>query len=512
MRSTIKFIIQIAIILFVGWFLVKFTTFDDKLISFFRANSNLTGNLAVHSDVPLWQGAECVTPWGETLGDGAYIIAYESVDSCRFEKRYCTNGTLEGSFTADHCNSPEGYTEVVRTVVRPEVTKISYGYVQGVEQAAYQPSTTNAKGTVTIVGSWNNNKTNPTTVSANDSLYSNPKNWNYRNYDLTQRGCTTPWWTFLSDGSSVIAYKSSTPSRYGASCTYERRTCFNGTLGGSYRSKTCSTANNYNIYDNNGQDYYWPTPVHNYSCVTPWGQTVSNGARVYAYRNSSASYGSSCVGEYRTCMNGYLNGSYSYSSCNYIDTHNDCDDGHCGGHDYGRSCSLPRGGSIADGSSVTAYSTSTAPCTSQTRTCNNGYLNGSYSYSSCTTPTNYDCSLPWWGKIHNGEKVEAYQNSTAPCYKEVRTCNYGVLGGSFQYSSCTTTTDNGGSDTYGTWQDAGSKEGNIDSLDTCNNNATSPFTCGSASNNSCTDYQKLSCTSFSPMICSYQTRSVSCVK
>ena len=47
MRAILKFIIQVAVIVFVGWFLIKFTTFDDKLISFFRANSSLSGSVAV---------------------------------------------------------------------------------------------------------------------------------------------------------------------------------------------------------------------------------------------------------------------------------------------------------------------------------------------------------------------------------------------------------------------------------------------------------------------------------
>src|SRR5688572_22735883 len=52
------------------------------------------------------------------------------------------------------------------------------------------------------------------------------------------------------------------------------------------------------------------------------------------------------------------------------------------------SCSLPWGGSIVHGASVTAYQASTVPygssCVSQTRSCSNGSLSGSYQYQSCT--------------------------------------------------------------------------------------------------------------------------------
>ncbi|MFA5942691.1 MAG: hypothetical protein WC798_03410 [Candidatus Paceibacterota bacterium] len=51
------------------------------------------------------------------------------------------------------------------------------------------------------------------------------------------------------------------------------------------------------------------------------------------------------------------------------------------------SCALPWGGSIASGSSATAYLapsvTSPATCTSQTRTCTNGVLSGSYTNQNC---------------------------------------------------------------------------------------------------------------------------------
>lgn len=313
MRDTLKFIIQVAIIIFVGWFLVKFTTFDDKIISFFRANSSMTGNVAVvdtDGRIITGNGASCMTPWGETLNHGAYIIAYESVESCRFEKRYCDNGVLDGSFSADHCNSPEGIIQ--KTVVKPVISKISYGYVQGTHQTSYSsPVLTNENGTVTIINSWNNTKSNPTTISANNSAYKKPTA--YKNYDLTQHGCTTPWGSYIDSSEWVIAYKSPKPAYPGASCAYERRTCFQGTLGGSYIYPTCSLANNNNIYNNHGQDYYYP--ANNRSCTTPWGQSISNGSRIYAYRSSYSSSSYGCQGEYRTCRNGYLDGSYQYSSC-----------------------------------------------------------------------------------------------------------------------------------------------------------------------------------------------------
>ncbi len=568
MRPVLKFLIQLGVIIFVIWLLAKYTTLDDRIISFFRANSSTsivqTGSVnnggvdnGSNNGNNNWggqvAGASCITPWGETLNDGAYIIAYESTSSCRFEKRYCDGGILQGSYSADHCNSNAGWQYATTT---PQAVTVNYGYVQAIPQEGqYEgPSRTSANGITTVISSRNNQKSNPTTIYAHDSSYIKPVP--YKNYDLTQHGCTTPWGTYMDSSTSVIAYKSSTPAYKGASCTYERRTCFQGMLGGSYVYPSCSIADNSHIYDNHGQDYFYPVKSYARSCTTPWWQTVKDGGYVYAYKSSNSSYGYACQGEYRYCKNGVLQGSYRYSSCNnnhdngrncslpwggsisngssvtaysnqygpcYSQTRT-CNNGYLNGsyqysycnayHEDNRRCNLPWGGSIADGSSVTAYSSSTSPCSSQTRTCNDWHLNGSYQHASCVDKPveNKSCTTPWWQIIAHGAKVEAYQTSSAPCYKEIRSCSNGYLGGSFQYNYCNPGSTQGGTDTYGSWQSVGDREGNIDSQDTCNANATSPYVCGSESSNSCTDYAKISCSSFSPMICSYQTRSVSCVK
>lgn len=111
------------------------------------------------------------------------------------------------------------------------------------------------------------------------------------------------------------------------------------------------------------------------SCSAPWGGTVAHGSGVYAYASSSVSCGSSCSSQYRTCNNGTLSGSYTQPSCSV--------------QACTASCTAPWGGTVSHGSSVTAYASSSVgecsgSCASQTRTCNNGTLSGSYAASSCT--------------------------------------------------------------------------------------------------------------------------------
>jgi lysyl endopeptidase len=60
--------------------------------------------------------------------------------------------------------------------------------------------------------------------------------------------------------------------------------------------------------------------------------------------------------------------------------------------------------------SVIAYSAATAAggqtcsAVAQTRICNNGTLSGSFSQQACTQV----CSLPWGGSINQGQSVTAY--------------------------------------------------------------------------------------------------------
>ncbi|MHB8860341.1 MAG: hypothetical protein ACYC48_01235 [Minisyncoccota bacterium] len=110
-------------------------------------------------------------------------------------------------------------------------------------------------------------------------------------------------------------------------------------------------------------------------------------------------------------------------------------------------CNVSPWGTIASGSSVTAYQsasvTSPATCTSQTRTCTNGTLSGSYTNASCSV-TLASCTLPWGGTIASGVSVTAFLNPTAvapaTCASDpsqTRTCTNGTLSGSYTNQNCT---------------------------------------------------------------------------
>jgi len=111
----------------------------------------------------------------------------------------------------------------------------------------------------------------------------------------------------------------------------------------------------------------------------------------------------------------------------------------------GQYCSLPWGGTINNGQSVTAYSAATAPvgqlCSAiqQTRTCTNGTLSGSFTQQSCSVAP---CNLPWGGTIASGQTVTAYSAANPPAGQacttiaQTRTCSLGNLSGSYTQQAC----------------------------------------------------------------------------
>jgi len=73
------------------------------------------------------------------------------------------------------------------------------------------------------------------------------------------------------------------------------------------------------------------------------------------------------------------------------------------------------------------------------RTCNNGILSGSYAFSSCVVEEPSSCSFNG-STLENEASVVAYQTATVAsgqtCSSEIRTCSNGTLSGSFQFDTC----------------------------------------------------------------------------
>lgn len=302
--------------------------------------------------------------------------------------------------------------------------------------------------------------------------------------DRLPANCTFNGQTVLH-GQSVRAYKTATVPD-GQSCQSQNRTCNDGTLSGSYTYDSCTvdppvcTGTHYTYHpvacskgnltgsgkitvrvdtDCDGNNVagsgYWTdvtgcckpgalntqTFSHDSSsfpgCDAPIanctfnGQTVLHGASVTGYQTATVPFGSTCNSQSRTCNNGTLSGSYAYASCSVGPA---------------TSCTTPWGATVAHGNNVTAYQTSSvaygSTCTSQSRTCNNGTLSGSYANKTCTVSPPANCFLNGQTILHGGT-VRAYNTNLAQYPNQcgsgtVRTCTNGTLSGSGNYTSCNT--------------------------------------------------------------------------
>jgi hypothetical protein len=212
----------------------------------------------------------------------------------------------------------------------------------------------------------------------------------------------------IANDGRLVAYQNSTVPE-GESCVSEVRQCVDGVLYGSFAYASCTVS-------------------QNASCLFS-GQTVAHGGSVTAYTSSSVPFGQSCssMAEVRTCNNGILSGSAAYSSCEA---------------NTPRAC-LFNGETLSHGESVKAFQASTSQfggsCTSETRTCNDGTLSGSYAFGVCNIDQPASCLFD--GRtIAHGENVAAFLASSVvfgqTCIAENRSCYNGQLSGSNHFSSC----------------------------------------------------------------------------
>ncbi len=210
----------------------------------------------------------------------------------------------------------------------------------------------------------------------------------------------------ISHNSRVVAFLRSTGGD-GEACQSQERVCSNGQLSGSYTFSSCQ---------NDGAE----------SCVFN-DQTILNGQSVYAYKNSTVPFGSSCQFEERSCSNGILRGSNEFASC-VVD---------------GPAACQFSGRTLAHGESVVAFENSSvalgSSCVQQTRVCSNGTLSGTYGAASCEVETGASCDFNGT-KIQDGTSIQAYFSSISAfgegCFRQTRVCSNGFLSGAFTTVKC----------------------------------------------------------------------------
>lgn len=384
---------------------------------------------------------------GQTIAHGASVIAYPTSSVaygqvCQSTTRVCSNGTLSGTGNFATCNSGGAASCLFNgqsvahggSVIAYQNSSVGYGQVcasqnrtcnNGTLSGSYNHTTCNAGGAASCLFNGNSVAHGQTVTAYQSSTVGYGQSCVSQSRTCTN-GTLSGSYTFgscnsgsaasclfngltVANGASVTAYQTSTVP-FGQSCSSQSRLCTNGTLSGNYAFPSCSSGGAASCNFN--------------------GVTVSHGQTVVAYASSSVGFGQACAAQNRSCNNGTLSGTYAYSSCS-VGTATAC---------------YFNGQSISHGGSVYAYAAASVPygqqCQGQTRNCNNGTLGGSYSYPTCSPqppPSNASCNFNGVTIAHGGS-VTAYASSSVPygqsCQSQTRTCNNGNLSGSYGASSC----------------------------------------------------------------------------
>lgn len=393
-------------------------------------------------------GAAACTFNGQRVAHGSQVTAYQNSavpfgSTCVSEKRLCNNGVLSGTYNYAACVPGQAKMCLFN----------GQSIASGSSVKAYLASTV----------AFGQTCKEETRICTNGQLSGQ---YQYGSCKVDGPGACLFNGKTINHGAKVVAYLASSVP-YGQTCKSEMRTCSNSKLSGSYSYASCSegkaasclfngrtvahqetviayqnssvpagqkcvmesrTCNNGNL---SGQYQYSACSAGTQAMCKFNGQDIANGGTVKAYQSSSVSFGQTCVSQTRTCTNGALSGDYSYSSCSVNGP---------------RAC-LFNGRTINHGQTVYAYTRSQVAygqsCSSYrvARTCNDSFLSGDAQaiYETCSEGTAAACY--WNGRtISHGERVVGYKNTVVPyggtCQAETRTCDNGILSGSFDAVTC----------------------------------------------------------------------------
>ncbi len=332
-----------------------------------------SSNDSITSCSPWGATATCTTPWGATANQGDFVTAYQSTTGnpdCNSQTMRCVNHNGVGKFFDGF--STYGFTFTNQTCTPQTVGCMdtnAYDYnpsatVHDQTQCHYDCPTT----------SWSNCSLTGTNHGVGGGA-SCANGWG----GTCSATCSNGTWTGLVDNCTPPPPTDcpAGPVSWGAGCTGTAP----ATSNGGYTSPDVTNTNpSYNgsatfSCSSGSFSYYMGTctptgvPVNGVCSSAP--ETCDQGAYSNSPSDTATDYQWTCLG---------TNGGVSSGTCRSP-----------------KACPLPWGGTIAEGGSVATFQASTGSpnCVSETRTCSNGTLSGSYQYQSCTpgvTPTNGACS------------------------------------------------------------------------------------------------------------------------
>ncbi len=285
---------------------------------------------------------------GVTIDHGGSGVAYQATSvafgqSCQPENRTCNNGTLSGSFTAANCSvTPAAHCGFNGATVAHGTSVTAFAnQVVGFGQACAEQARTCNNGTLSgSYGFGSCSAQAPASCSFNGASVAHgqtltayassvvafgqscqPENRTCNNgalsgsYAQSNCGVQEPAncslnGAFIKHGQSLTAYAAGVVA-YGQSCQPENRSCYNGSLSGSYSQLSCASQAPASC------NFTYVAGTDESGNQTFASYAVAHGDTVSAYMTPGGWSNGLCANqlETRQCQNGNMTGSARYLSC-----------------------------------------------------------------------------------------------------------------------------------------------------------------------------------------------------
>lgn len=259
----------------------------------------------------------CVSPWWKFVPKNSYVIAYEARSSaeCKREKRYCNNGSLDGSFQYDTCFYASAISKQKENadLTLDEFKQVQFDF--GLFALEPTPSTTSVSKTIEDMST-------PIGQDVGPGVVISSKTTDTQN-TVSPNGSVSGWsGDQLNTKSQIIFSATNDPNKH-----YIRprnreikilpngQTELNNNVLKSISLQKQLIGIKGTTYKTDIATLGAKSSYIRKVCTTPEWTLISNGQFITAFKSISAENGV-CEAETRFCLDGKLQGSYNQSFCN----------------------------------------------------------------------------------------------------------------------------------------------------------------------------------------------------
>ena len=261
---------------------------------------------------------DCITPRGQNVEDGNYIVAYLAPvnPQCVFEKRYCNNGILDWSYVYHTClysdiaQAQSKLSDLTSQDISALIEKKIFTYQEpefflSSDRLDKIDLDTNLSKSIDIKDIDTQTTVWPGIVASSYARkYAEAIQTNQTSLNGINSTNNDPDTHFLGRGEKTI------------DITKDNQTYLEDNV---LKTKTLRSIlkTGWPNYDSRYVELPPSSAPVQKICTTPWWDILSNGQYTLAFAQSSVSFPQSCQSEIRYCLDGVLKWSYNYNDCVY---------------------------------------------------------------------------------------------------------------------------------------------------------------------------------------------------